>query len=57
VHSRDATEDKVLKDAIAAGKRLGAIYKEPTVTPTIDQKKSMYALRSRGGLQSISVGC
>lgn len=48
VHSRDATEDKVLKDAIAAGKRLGAIYKEPTVTPTIDQKKSMNLKKAWG---------
>jgi len=28
-------------DAIKAGKRVGAIYKEPTITPTLDQVKSM----------------
>ena len=32
--SRDATEDKVLHDAVASGARLKAIFKEPTVTPT-----------------------
>ncbi len=38
---RDATDDKVMFDAIKAGKRVGAIYKEPTITPTLDQVKSM----------------
>jgi isocitrate dehydrogenase len=37
--SRDNTNDKVLADCIASGKRLGAIYKEPTITPTADQVK------------------
>lgn len=37
--SRDKTDDKVLADAIAAGKRIGAIFKEPTITPTADQVK------------------
>ena len=32
--ARDATDDKVLGDAVAAGKRLGSIFKEPTVTPS-----------------------
>ena len=32
--ARDDTNDQVLRDAIAAGKRLGSIYKEPTITPT-----------------------
>lgn len=31
----------VMFDAIKAGKRVGAIYKEPTITPTLDQVKSM----------------
>eukprot|EP00931_Biecheleriopsis_adriatica_P021939 TRINITY_DN14214_c0_g2_i1.p1 TRINITY_DN14214_c0_g2~~TRINITY_DN14214_c0_g2_i1.p1 ORF type:complete len:530 (-),score=112.63 TRINITY_DN14214_c0_g2_i1:157-1746(-) len=35
--ARDETQDQVLHDAIAAGKRIGAIFKEPTVTPTKDQ--------------------
>jgi len=37
--SRDKTDDGVLRDCIAAGKRIGAIYKEPTITPTADQVK------------------
>jgi isocitrate dehydrogenase len=32
--SRDDTNDQVLKDAVNAGKRIGAIFKEPTVTPS-----------------------
>ena len=39
--SRDDTEDKVLHDAVAAGARLGAIFKEPTITPTEVQKKRL----------------
>ena len=39
--SRDATNDQVLQDAIAAGAEVGAIYKEPTITPTAKQVKSM----------------
>eukprot|EP00697_Spironema_sp_BW2_P007810 gnl/Spiro4/22200_TR10933_c0_g1_i1.p1 gnl/Spiro4/22200_TR10933_c0_g1~~gnl/Spiro4/22200_TR10933_c0_g1_i1.p1 ORF type:complete len:506 (+),score=157.29 gnl/Spiro4/22200_TR10933_c0_g1_i1:56-1573(+) len=41
VKSRDATDDKVLKDAVAAGKVVGAIFKEPTVTPTAEQAKKL----------------
>jgi len=37
--ARDETEDKVLHDAVASGKRLGAIFKEPTITPTTEQVK------------------
>lgn len=37
--SRDKTDDQVLKDCVKAGKRLGAIYKEPTITPTEEQAK------------------
>jgi isocitrate dehydrogenase len=29
--SRDSTDDKVLYNFIDAGKRIGAIYKEPTI--------------------------
>ena len=32
--SRDETNDKVLHDAVAAGKDIAAIFKEPTITPT-----------------------
>jgi hypothetical protein len=39
--SRDDTEDQVLKDAVAAGSRVGAIFKEPTITPTEEQKKKL----------------
>ena len=39
--SRDETEDKVLHDAVAAGARIGAIFKEPTITPTAVQQKAM----------------
>lgn len=38
-NSRDDTDDKVLHDAVAAGKRLKAIFKEPTITPTAEQKQ------------------
>lgn len=38
---RDETKDKVLHDAVASGAKLGAIFKEPTITPTADQVKSM----------------
>lgn len=35
--SRDETDDKVLHDAVAAGKKIGAIFKEPTITPSAIQ--------------------
>lgn len=39
--SRDESNDVVLVDAINAGKRIGAIFKEPTVTPSAAQVKEM----------------
>ena len=39
--SRDDTEDQVLHDAVAAGARIGAIFKEPTVTPTAEQQAKL----------------
>jgi len=39
--NRDATDDKVLHDAVAAGKQVGSIFKEPTVTPSALQAKQM----------------
>ena len=39
--NRDDTEDRVLRDVIAAGARLKAIFKEPTITPTADQVKRL----------------
>lgn len=38
--ARDATDDKVLADAVNAGKRMGSIFKEPTVTPSATQAKA-----------------
>jgi isocitrate dehydrogenase len=37
--ARDASDDQVLKDAVAAGARIGAIFKEPTITPSALQVK------------------
>lgn len=35
--NRDNTDDAVLQDAVAAGKRIGSIFKEPTITPSAAQ--------------------
>merc|ERR1712232_437426 len=37
--SRDDSQDKVLHDTVAAGARIGAIFKEPTITPSAAQVK------------------
>lgn len=37
--SRDETGDKVLHEAVASGKKIGAIFKEPTITPSTEQVK------------------
>jgi isocitrate dehydrogenase len=37
--ARDKSDDRVLKDAVQAGKRIGAIFKEPTITPSASQVK------------------
>ena len=39
--ARDASDDKVLKDSITAGAKIGAIFKEPTITPTGEQSAQM----------------
>jgi len=39
--ARDDTADQVLRDAVAAGARIGSIFKEPTVTPTKEQMLEM----------------
>ena len=39
--SRDDTNDTVLSDAVDAGKRIGAIFKEPTITPSAIQVQEM----------------
>ncbi|MDP2436795.1 MAG: isocitrate/isopropylmalate family dehydrogenase [archaeon] len=46
--SRDDTKDQVLKDCIAAGKEIGAIYKEPTITPTEQQRHEMKLSKAWG---------
>ena len=38
-NARDDTNDQCLRDAVEAGKRIGAIFKEPTITPTALQVK------------------
>jgi isocitrate dehydrogenase len=38
----------VLRDCINAGKRVGAIYKEPTITPTEEQAK-LFGLKKAWG--------
>lgn len=42
--SRDKTHDKVLKDAVEAGKKVGAIFKEPTITPSAAQVGILFAI-------------
>lgn len=39
--SRDNTNDQVLHDAVLCGKKIGSIFKEPTVTPNATQVKEM----------------
>lgn len=46
--SRDKTNDKVLHNAVASGKRIGAIFKEPTITPTDIQKEKLGLSKSYG---------
>eukprot|EP00472_Partenskyella_glossopodia_P011838 CAMPEP_0197539760 /NCGR_PEP_ID=MMETSP1318-20131121/63721_1 /TAXON_ID=552666 /ORGANISM="Partenskyella glossopodia, Strain RCC365" /LENGTH=457 /DNA_ID=CAMNT_0043098553 /DNA_START=227 /DNA_END=1600 /DNA_ORIENTATION=- len=46
--SRDDTEDQVLHDAVDAGKRICAIFKEPSVTPTEVQKEKLGLRKSWG---------
>eukprot|EP00051_Salpingoeca_urceolata_P017698 m.243758 g.243758 ORF g.243758 m.243758 type:complete len:531 (+) comp19025_c1_seq1:93-1685(+) len=39
--ARDDTEDQVLTDAVSAGSRVCAIFKEPTITPTEVQRRAL----------------
>ncbi len=39
--NRDATGDGVLHNVVSAGKRVGSIFKEPTITPSAAQKEAM----------------
>lgn len=45
--NRDATNDKVLKDAVEAGKRICAIFKEPTITPSSKQVSPNFNINTR----------
>jgi hypothetical protein len=47
-HARDATNDQVLLDAVQAGKAIGAIFKEPTITPNATQVKEMKLSKAWG---------
>jgi isocitrate dehydrogenase len=53
--SRDETEDKVLGEAVEAGKRVGAIFKEPTITPSAIQVQEM-GLKKVSGQAKLSPG-
>nr|6LKZ_C Chain C, isocitrate dehydrogenase [Phaeodactylum tricornutum]6LKZ_D Chain D, isocitrate dehydrogenase [Phaeodactylum tricornutum] len=46
--NRDNTNDQVLRDAVTAGQRIGAIFKEPTITPSAIQKKAFGLKNSLG---------
>mmetsp|Transcript_61769 Transcript_61769/g.157000 ORF Transcript_61769/g.157000 Transcript_61769/m.157000 type:complete len:521 (-) Transcript_61769:419-1981(-) len=46
--SRDDTDDKVLHEAVASGARIGAIFKEPTITPSAEQVKQFGLKKARG---------
>jgi len=52
--SRDATDDKVLKDAVEAGKKVGSIFKEPTITPSAAQVKKLGLKKAWGSPVSSS---
>jgi len=45
---RDKTDDQVMLDAVESGKRIGAIFKEPTITPTDVQQKALGLKRAYG---------
>eukprot|EP00591_Stephanopyxis_turris_P003681 CAMPEP_0195525266 /NCGR_PEP_ID=MMETSP0794_2-20130614/25620_1 /TAXON_ID=515487 /ORGANISM="Stephanopyxis turris, Strain CCMP 815" /LENGTH=546 /DNA_ID=CAMNT_0040655689 /DNA_START=33 /DNA_END=1673 /DNA_ORIENTATION=- len=46
--NRDETDDAVLHDAVDAGKRIGAIFKEPTITPSAVQVEEMGLSKALG---------
>jgi isocitrate dehydrogenase len=45
---RDSTNDQVLADAVAAGAEIGAIFKEPTITPSALQCQEMGLSKALG---------
>jgi len=46
--ARDESNDQVLHDAVDAGKKVGAIFKEPTITPSKIQVKEMGLTKAFG---------
>jgi len=46
--ARDESNDQVLHDAVDAGKKVGAIFKEPTITPSKVQVKEMGLTKAFG---------
>lgn len=51
--ARDDSDDQVLRDAVEAGKRIGSIFKEPTITPSAAQMKEFglsQSLKSPNGM-------
>jgi len=46
--NRDATNDQVLHDAVKAGAEIGAIFKEPTITPSAVQVKEFGLSKALG---------
>jgi len=46
--ARDESDDQVLHDAVNAGKKVGAIFKEPTITPSKIQVKEMGLTKAFG---------
>ena len=46
--NRDNTNDQVLRDAVASGARIGAIFKEPTITPSALQVKEFALSKALG---------
>lgn len=45
---RDDSDDQVMLDAVEAGSRIGAIFKEPTITPTEVQQEALGLKRAYG---------
>ena len=51
--ARDESDDAVLHNAVEAGKRIGAIFKEPTITPSAEQVKE-FGLKKAFGSPNVS---
>jgi len=46
--ARDQSDDRVLEEAVKAGKRIAAIFKEPTITPSVLQVEQMGLSKALG---------